>query len=245
MSLRMSLTPSGKLRKMENQSIGSHLSDDSRVKISAITDAGYNPAMSVPDNEPSYYDLLKRQQLDRGLGVEESPRDVTEDTEDMTDYLFNYYVDSFGYIPRILRGVKSDFVETNINNDGSSRITVKLPAKYWGSDKIISENDVKKMIHTIRDKFGYSFISSKIKGDEISMEFTSSNDDRQDREPREVGVNEDVAGLYKIYGKQPPGSDSKNRKKASKEYKIDINSLREAISNINKVSATVDNKKDS
>ena len=75
-----------------------------------------------------------------------------EDSEDLTQYVFNKLV-GFGYPPRRLDGYEEKFVHEKITRDGGRDVTVVIPDRYYGSKKSLSRKDFVEIVNEVQYGF--------------------------------------------------------------------------------------------
>lgn len=192
----MAITPSGKVRIMEAQSIGNGIISDNNLG-------------DLDVQQDMQQDVINDRLGDGSSAMR------SESDQNISDYLFDIYVNKFGFEPRVLRPLKSDFVTEEINADQSVNVAVTLPAYYWKTGKKIGSKEVKSLIDDICQKFDlYHAGGSKIGEEEITINLTSVPAEKEgDGDQEDSEYTSKIRNLYDIYGKQPPGSEGKNRNK--------------------------------
>jgi len=205
------ITPSGKIRTMVAQNIADPILTDG---TSDINNSQLPPVQT--EEQPMFNGKIEDVYT-------QPPKENSND--DLTSYLFDKYVNDFNYIPRILQPLKNDFVEEEIDSGGEKKVIITLPSKYWGEDKRIDHEQIKQMIEEIQSKFNLYHIKTKINGDEIKMELTSTDsmsEENRKQKRNETNTAKEVKGLYSLYGKPPPGDENKSNsdKKADTIYDL-------------------------
>ena len=218
----MALTPAGKLRLMKQQQIANPMLTDQNTAFDNLnidTDLPIENEQSLPQgdviDESSIADEADLSQIDGQEDLE-----ISGEGEDLGDFLFDMFVNKYGYEPRILHGLKSDFIEEELGPDDNIKMTVTLPSSYWKTGKRISAQDVKEMVDQIKQKFHVFHHGSKIGDETIVMELSTIDPDADEKE-RDAMDNNDYAKkiqkLYDVYGKDAPGSEG-SQKKSKKAY---------------------------
>lgn len=198
----MAITPSGKIRIMEAQSINNGI-----LSNNSLSD------VDVPrPNDPPVVDEAVSGMSPKVQYAE------NESDKNLSDYLFDIYVSKFGFEPRVLRPLKSDFVTEEINADQTVNVTVTLPAYYWQTGKKIGSKEVKSLIDEICQQFNlYHAGGSKIGEDEITINLTSVPSEKEGENDEESSeYSNKIRDLYEIYGKQPPGHGTGTKSQSKK-----------------------------
>ena len=225
----MSLVPAGKLRIMVAQQIGNPLTTGGSESIEQSLQKAkdeQNKEQGNIQNTPVENTLGNGEETTHVQDMEKRLNKMQPQKESqqggLADYLFEMYVQTFGYPPRVMKDVKNDFVEEELTPDGATRVTVTLPARYWSEDRRITSTEMKNIIQHIENKFHYYHNGTKIGDKEIKMELSSVDpheDEKREQTMQNSTEAKKIKELYSLYGKQPPGMDGQpNEQQKKKAY---------------------------
>jgi len=224
----MTISPSGKTRRMVAQTFANPLMDNTEKPYES-NELNMPNAQSL-SNEPDIPETPDIPEVPEDIDIQEKEMITEPENEQNTlsDFIFKK-LESFGYPGRRLEEYKKKFVVENVSPDGIKDIKVEIPDKYYpderGQTKTIETEDLSDIVREIEKRFGLNFNGAKRSEGKWLINLTSAK--KEEKQENEM-VRDNLDEVY--------GPAKGNNKKIAQTQKEIISMQKDVlISNLQKI----------
>lgn len=190
----MALTPSGKMRLMQAQTINSK-----EYHPDIYRDFGMEKPVQ-PEQQENIPKIDANELEDGFMDKMNIPDQAQKEHQDkgIKDFVF-HKLQEWGYPPRRLVEFKNKFAEISIDADFNRQVSIQIPDKKYGSNEQIDQDELSKFVKEVEKKFKLYFERAENKEGKWNIDFTSI-DTSIPEEGEEIEETHDD-NLDEVYGK--------------------------------------------